>query len=320
MLSLPTIGDKVKLYLASRRSPINNRRLGYLLVITATACWASLGPLGKLSFNLGIGPQTVVTLRTITAIAIVFPALLIYRPQLLRLPRGSLPLFIALGLSVAINYSSFFQAVASLPVGVAISLFYLYPVLVTVGARFTLKERFPLEKTTALLIAVFGCSLVSGVWENSISISAVGIFFALASASGCAAYTLLVKVAVREHPPERVLAYSLAFALPFLLLANLLTREPVLAPYPLPAWGIILLLALVPTLLGYYLFRPRPETDRVKPGKHYRHCGTSSRQPPRVRDTGRATECPPNPGDEPHPCWSSPCPAGERLNRHDVID
>ena len=254
VLSLPTIGDKVKLYLASRRSPINNRRLGYLLVITATACWASLGLLGKLSFNLGIGPQAVVTLRTITAIAIVFPALLIYRPQLLRLPRGSLPLFIALGLSVAINYSSFFQAVASLQVGVAISLFYLYPVFVTVGARFTLKERFPLEKTTALLIAVFGCSLVSGVWENSISISAMGIFFALSSASGCAAYTLLVKVAVREHPPERVLAYSLAFALPFLLLANLLTREPVLAPYPLPAWGIILLLALVPTLLGYYLF------------------------------------------------------------------
>lgn len=196
----------------------------------------------------------MVTLRTITAIAIVFPALLIYRRQLLRPPRGSLSLFTALGLSVALNYSSFFQAVARLPVGVAISFFYLYPVLVAIGARFLLKERFPLEKTTALLIAVFGCSLISGVWESSVSISAMGIFFALSSASGCATYTLLVKVAVRKHSPERVLAYSLAFALPFLLLANLLTREPVLIAYPLPAWGIILLLALVPTLLGYYLF------------------------------------------------------------------
>ncbi|HCP31936.1 TPA: hypothetical protein DIT45_01590 [Candidatus Acetothermia bacterium] len=105
---LLTNDDKVKLYLALRRLPINNRQRGYLLVIAATACWASLGPLGKLSFNLGVGPQAVVTLRTITTIAIVFPALLIYRRQLLRLPRGSLPLFIALGLSVALNYSSFF--------------------------------------------------------------------------------------------------------------------------------------------------------------------------------------------------------------------
>ena len=116
-------------------------------------------------------------------------------------------------------------------------MFYLYPVFVAIGARFTLKERSPLEKPTALLIAVFGCSLIFGVWENSISISAAGIFFALSSTSGCAAYTLLVKVAVREHPPERVLAYSLAFALPFLLLVTSLasrasitaTVEPVLA-------------------------------------------------------------------------------------------
>jgi drug/metabolite transporter (DMT)-like permease len=225
-----------------------------MLAAAATAGWASLGLLGKLAFALGIGPQALVTLRVIMAVAILTVILSLTDRPALQLPRSSLPLFLALGAAVALNYSMFFHGVAILSVGVSISIFYLYPIFVTIAAFFFLKEPLSWEKGVALAVAIVGTSLVSGMWESAISLSAVGIAFVLAAAVGCAAYTLLVKAALHEHPPARVLFYSLTFSLPLLLMATFLTHEKLIAPYPVAAWGIILLLALFPTLLGYYLF------------------------------------------------------------------
>ena len=225
-----------------------------MLIIAATTCWASLGLLGKFAFALGIGPQALATLRTLIAVTIMFVSLALVDRRLLHLSQRSLPVFIGLGFAVAVNYSMFFHGVARLGVGVSIALFYLYPVFVTVAARFVLGEPFSLTKGLALAIAVVGCSLVSGVWENAVVLSSVGIVFILSSAVGCAAYTLLVKVAIRDHPPSRVLAYSLAFALPFLLPATLLSSETLIASFPITVWGIVLLIVVFPTLLGYYLF------------------------------------------------------------------
>lgn len=180
--------------------------------------------------------------------------LLLFDRRMLLFPRRALILFVALGGSVALSGSTFLQSIARLEVGVAISLAYLYPVIVTLLARLVFKEPLFIRKGVALLLSVFGCSLVSGLWESAISISALGIFFALAAGTGLAAYTLLVKVAVRDHPPGRVLTYSLAFSLPFLFLTNVLSQEAIFKPYPLCAWGIVLLVTLFPILFGHYLF------------------------------------------------------------------
>jgi len=236
------------------REPIRQDRQGYLLVAAAAACWATLGPLGRAAFAAGIPPQTLVALRTATAGFLLFTVLFIFHRRALKIPRKALPLFIGLGLAVAINYSAFFQGLARLPIGVAISLFYVYPVFVAVGASFLLGEPFSVLKFLALVVAVAGCSLVAGLWEHEIVVSAVGIGFSLASAVGCAAYTLLTKVAVRNHPPSQTLFYSLAFALPPMFLSAVLVDGLSFAAYPPHGWGSVLLLALIPTLLGYYLF------------------------------------------------------------------
>lgn len=248
-----------------RREPIKSRKIGYALVVFATAGWASLGLLGKVAFALGIGPQALVTLRVIMAVAIVLIVLLLTDRNALHIPRESLLLFTTLGVATALNYSMFFHGVARLSVGVSISIFYLYPVFVTLAAHFFLKEPFSWEKGGALLIAIAGTSLVSGMWESAVSLSALGIAFVLASAVGCATYTLLVKVALRVHPPTRVLAYSLTFSLPFLIAATLLTHERLIAPYPIEAWGVVLLIALFPTLIAYYLFNLALE--RIEAGR-----------------------------------------------------
>jgi drug/metabolite transporter (DMT)-like permease len=237
-----------------KREPIYQHREGYILVVAAAACWATLGPLGRAAFAEGILPQTLVTLRTAIAAFLLFIVLCIFQRRALNLPKRALPLFTGLGIAVAINYGTFFQSLGHLQIGVAISLFYVYPVFVVIGAFFLFREPFSFSKLLALITTVAGCSFVAGLWEHATIVSAAGIALSFASAAGCAAYMLLVKHAIRSHPPSQILLYSLTFALPFLFLSTILVDEVPSATYSARGWSSIALLALIPTLLGYYLF------------------------------------------------------------------
>ena len=209
--------------------------------------------LGRLAMNLGVDPLSLVTWRTLFAVGLIFPALLLFRRRLLLIPLRSVPLFAPLGLCQAVNFVAFFQAVARLEVGVAVSLFYVYPVLATVLAWAALREPFSLQRGLALASAAAGALLVSGLGQGTGSLSLAGIAWCLLAATSYAAYVLLMKVSVRGHPPARVLACSLAFT-GLLLLVQPLGSRSLLTPHPIRAWGVIALLALGPTLLGYSLF------------------------------------------------------------------
>ncbi|MCX6095393.1 MAG: EamA family transporter, partial [Candidatus Bipolaricaulota bacterium] len=87
----------------------------------------------------------------------------------------SVPLFALLGLCQAVNFVAFFQAVARLEVGVAVSLFYVYPVLATVLAWAALREPFSLRRGLALASAAASALLVSGLGQGTGSLSLAGI-------------------------------------------------------------------------------------------------------------------------------------------------
>ena len=187
------------------------------------------------------------------AVGLILLALVLFRRRLLLIPLRSVPLFALLRLCQAVNFVAFFQAVARLEVGVAVSLFYVYPVLATVLAWAALREPFSLRRGLALASAAAGALLVSGLGQGTGSLSLAGIAWCLLAATSYAAYVLLMKVSVRGHPPARVLACSLAFT-GLLLLVQPLGSRSLFTPHPIRAWGVIALLALGPTLLGYSLF------------------------------------------------------------------
>jgi len=187
------------------------------------------------------------------AVGLILLALVLFRRRLLLIPLRSVPLFALLRLCQAVNFVAFFQAVARLEVGVAVSLFYVYPVLATVLAWAALREPFSLRRGLALASAAAGALLVSGLGQGTGSLSLAGIAWCLLAATSYAAYVLLMKVSVRGHPPARVLACSLAFT-GLLLLVQPLGSRSLFTPHPIRAWGVIALLALGPTFLGYSLF------------------------------------------------------------------
>ncbi len=201
-----------------------------------------------------MGAGSVVFFRALTAALMLLCVLLVLDRPALCLPLRSVLLFIGLGMGLALSSSAFFHGVEHLDVGVAISLFYLYPALVSIIARLALREPLTAQKVVALFVSLIGCALVGGLVGSPLAVSWIGVVLSLSAAGACAVYTVLVKVAVRDHPAVRVPVYSLVFALPFLGLASFVAGEPLQGPTSPAAWGLVGLLALFPTLAGYYLF------------------------------------------------------------------
>jgi len=232
---------------------IAGRRAGAWFVVLAAACWSVLGIIGRMAFDSGIGPQTLVFSRVLVAVLLLGSGLLLLRPRTLRLQGRDLKILLPLGAIVAINYSTFYQSVLQLGVSVSIAVFYVFPAMTAVAAWAFLSEHVGPRTAFALTIAVAGCALVSGLLETEVQISALGVAFALISAASYAAYAVLVRRAVRERPPTWVLFYSLLFALPGLCVATLLVGEPLLPPFG-EGWLYVGAVAVVPTLAGYALY------------------------------------------------------------------
>ncbi len=228
-------------------------RIGAWFVLLAATCWSILGIVGRMAFSSGIGPQTLVFARVVVAVVLLGSGVAAVKPDLLRVRVRDLRILVPIGAVVALNYSTYYQSVLHLGVAVSIAVFYIFPALTAVAAWLVLGERVGARTIAALAIAVAGCALVSGLLETGVSLSALGILFALLSAASYAGYAVLIRRAVRERSPIWLLFYSLVFAVPGLAIATILAGEP-LFPSLGRGWVYVAVLAIVPTLAGYALY------------------------------------------------------------------
>lgn len=230
--------------------PPIERRSGAGFVLLAASCWSILGLVGRVAFESGIGPQTLVFSRVLIAALIAGAGMLVLRPRSLRFRVRDLATMFPMGAVVALNYSTYYQSVLHLGVAVSITVFYIFPALTAVAAWAFLGERVGAKTGFALAVAVGGCALVSGVVGAQTEISSVGVMFALVSAASYAGYAVWVRRVVQERLPSWLLFYSLVFALPGLGVASAVAGEPLL-PSLGEGWLYVGVLAVVPTLAGY---------------------------------------------------------------------
>src|SRR6266542_346051 len=100
-------------------------------VVAAAACWGISAIMAKVAFEHGVPPDRMAQARAAVALLALAPLLAWRRRDLLRPPAGTLPLLLGFGVSVAaVNYA-YYLAIDHLAVGVAISLQYTAPVLVS---------------------------------------------------------------------------------------------------------------------------------------------------------------------------------------------
>lgn len=244
--------------------------VGYLYVLAAAILWGTLGIWARLAYDGNARPNDVVFFRALIAFLV---ALWVARGKgdLLRAAaRSRLLLLAAYGtVSVGLFYLSYFWAVRLLPVAVAAVLLYTAPVFVALMARFFLGEALTAPRLVALVVALAGVALISGLAGGTgagdgaagtaagnpaaPAVPPLGVLVGLLAGLTYATYTIFGKVAVRDLDPDVVVVYTLGVGTLFLFL-TLPPRRLLALDFAPGVWPVLVLLGIGPTYLAYRLY------------------------------------------------------------------
>lgn len=248
-------------------------RLGLSFAVGSALAFGMSGPLGKSLITAGWSPTAAVTARLAGGALLMALFATAVRPSWLREVRAHARTVLAYGLvPIAGAQLFYFNAVAHLPVGVALLLEYTAPVLV-VGWLWAVTRRRPSTLTLAgAAIAVAGIMLVLGVVDSrglaTTDFDLVGVAWGLAAAVCAACYFLLSDRVGAARPDGAVGLHPISLAagglavgsattaligicgvLPWTFTAN----DTVVAGWT-TSWVVpVLALGLVPTAIAYTL-------------------------------------------------------------------
>ncbi|GAA3568600.1 EamA family transporter [Amycolatopsis ultiminotia] len=242
--------------------PRDTRRgRGVLLVLLAALFFSTSGSLGKPAMTAGLSPEQVATVRIGCAGLLLLAGTAILAPRSLRVRRGEWPMLLAYGLlGVAGTQLMYFIAADRIPVGVAILLEFMAPVLIALWVRVVRRTRLPRAMWGGIGLAMLGLTLVAQVWQG-LRLDAVGLLAGFGAAICSAGYFLLGERAVAQRDPLGLVTWGMVIgavivgvlAPPWTLPWSLTTRNVAFGPWTPPVWLLLAALVVLSTVLSYLL-------------------------------------------------------------------
>ncbi|HSV38553.1 MAG TPA: EamA family transporter, partial [Nocardioidaceae bacterium] len=236
---------------------------GVFLVVMAAGLFVVNAGVSRVALRAGVEPSTLTSIRVTGTLALLVLVAILFRPSALAFPRGKLAaLVVAHGLvGVAALQWLYFVAIERLPVGVALLLEYLAPLLVALWARFVQQEAVHNRMWLGLGLALAGLAATTGVWDG-LRFDGLGVIAGLGAACCFAAYFLIGEVGVNTYDPLRVVVWSFVVATVVLnVVAPLTGLEPALgadvtllgryAEHAVPLWGALVWIVVLGTVIPF---------------------------------------------------------------------
>lgn len=226
------------------------------LVAAASVLWGMLFIFVRSLSTAGFSAMDIVSIRAWGSVLLLFPGLFVADRALLRVRWKDIWCFVGTGVFSIVFFSyCYFRNVEISSAAFASILMYTSPVWVTLLSMVFFKERMNGRKWLALLMALAGCVLVSGITEGAGAASPYGILLGIGSGIGYGLYSIFGRFALeRRYHPMTVVVYTFLFAcvgvLPFVSVSSIINRfadRPVLL---LPA----LAMAFFTTALSFSLY------------------------------------------------------------------
>lgn len=180
----------------AQRTATNQFRLGLLFAVGSAFTFGFSGPLAKSLMEAGWSPTAAVAARLAAGALLLSLFASVIKPSWFRDLRRHAKTVLAYGLiPVAGSQFCYFNAVAHLPVGVALLLEYTAPVLVVGWVWATTRRRPSALTLGGATLALVGIMLVLGVvgtdgFQNA-HVDPVGVLWALAAAFCAACYFVM---------------------------------------------------------------------------------------------------------------------------------
>ena len=162
-------------------------------ILAAGVFWGVIGLFTRNLSAAGMSSAGVLIVRS-GGCALLFSAWALVRDKrLFRFARRDAWLLGLFGLVTFFFTYCYYQSIDRGSLSMACTLMYSAPVFVMVMSLFIFGERFSRRKLIALLCAVAGCALVSGVLEGNAAAGAAGVIYGLLAGIGYASYSVCIK-------------------------------------------------------------------------------------------------------------------------------
>ena len=187
--------------------------LHYLYVILAAACWGVIGLFNRILGQLGVGVLQRVTIRNFGALVVLTAVFALVRRDVFRVKLRHLPLFMGSGIVSVLGLSVvYFQCQMECSLAVAGILLYLAPSFVVLMSAALWKAPITRRKVTALVLALVGCALVSGIVGGEVTASPRGLLLGVASGFCDATYTVFSHYTLRHYDSLTMTYWTFVFA------------------------------------------------------------------------------------------------------------
>ncbi|MDA0634148.1 EamA family transporter [Nonomuraea sp. MCN248] len=238
------------------------RYAGLAMAFVSSLCFAFSGTMAKYLNAAGLAPLEAVWVRMAGAGVLLVAVLAVVKPSALRIARSRLPFFAVYAVvAIAGVQSLYFAAITRLPVGIALLLEFMAPVMVVVWVRFVRKIRLARAAYLGAVMAVVGLAIVVEAWQG-LRLDAIGLALALLAGACCAGYFLMNDSFGDDIDPLGLIAWGMIGAAvvlapisqPWNLPWDAFTRtaSPVDAT-PMPVLVAYLWLVVVATVIAYIL-------------------------------------------------------------------
>ncbi len=176
-------------------------RLGYLLVLVGVVAFSINAGVSRLVLTNGVGAWTLAELRAIGAAVLLLALILITgRRRRMRVDRAHWPTMLLYGLvGLGLLQSFYFEAIARIPIGLAILIEYLAPLWVALWARFVRRQPVTPILWPALVITFAGLAITAGAQLDDLD--PVGVLYAFGASVCFAVYFLVGERLVADHDP-----------------------------------------------------------------------------------------------------------------------
>ena len=233
----------------------SNRVQGVLTVILATVCWSTSSILINLIYqNFSIPAVSLAFWRDLSTFIVLLVGILIFQPTLLKIKRSDLPWFMAMGaISIGLFHVTWNRSVVLLGASIATVMQSNAPIFVTVIAWLFLGEALTSRKAFAVILAVTGTVLCSGIIDaGGQEITIPGLTIGLVGAIAYGTYPLFGKKLAGNYSQWTILFYIFTFG--WLTLLPFQFNMPLPWPVPGITLGYFAAFILISTIGGFGIF------------------------------------------------------------------
>ena len=229
----------------------------YVISVLAAGClWGFMGFFTRTLAGIGVDSTGAILLRCAIAAMLFAATILLTDPRQFRVKPKDFWCFFGSGVCSLLFFTyCYFQAITLMSLSTAAILLYTAPSIVMVLSLFLFKEKITVRKLLALVLALAGCCLVSGIGSSEKALTATGLLYGLGSGVGYALYSIFARFALdRGYTSNTVNFYSCLLAS---IGAGLIwgVSEPVGAMFS--AWGnfgLCVAAGLITCYLPYLLY------------------------------------------------------------------